>query len=289
MMAVLKFHELFLPWLKRLQKVFAPRNRPFICYVVFVAMGLALAGGLWSGHVKLPGWLADGTLKIFSREFLVANLPTPAGFWSMGLSSLCVFWVITHPMELREHRLVRIAISGALIYWLLSGIGKPLDLTFAGSGHNTFSFFGFLLPIAVLAGMWTPALSFYLAAALTVFMEPPSGPDPEPGLRPAYGAARAGLSRQALRLVRPALRENFHHYEGLVLAAWLHRHLGRRWRTRFTLLCALQNPGLFEAQRERLLDLMGHMDELSRDCWQIPGLGRPGLVGQPVTGRLHCC
>ena len=269
---VVRLEQLFLPLLTRLRKFFAPRNRPFICYVVLVALGLAVAGGTWSGHAKLPGWLRDVAFKNFNGPFLAAMVPAWMGRWGIELSSFCLFWVITQPMELRRHRWLRIGISIMLVYLLRAAMGRPLDPTFAGHGSNTFTFFGFLMPSSMLAGLWTPAVSFYLAAGLTVFVDSPGEYDSEPSLQPAYGALRAGLFRQGLRLVRPTLREHFHHYEALVLAACLHRRLNRRWRTRLALLRALQNAELFEAQRARLLNMIGHLEEPAHGCWQIPGV-----------------
>src|SRR5205814_2237364 len=174
------------------------------------------ASWLWPGPPKAPGWLGVMALKAFSRDFLAVMLPAIAGFWGVGLGLFCLFCLLPQPVELRPYRWVRIGLSMVLVYLLLSGLGKPLDLTFAKNGQNTFNFFGFLLPAALLAGTWTPVLAWYLAAALTIFMDSPADPELEPTLKPASEAARASQLKLALRLIRPTLRVHFHHYEALV-------------------------------------------------------------------------
>ena len=278
-LAVLKLQQLFLALLKWLQNVFPPQNRPFIRYLIFIALGAWVVNGLWPAHVNVPRWFGAMTSKISTPNFITAHLPTITGYWSIELSSFFFFWLITRPVELRQYRWLRIGVSVTLVYLLLSRIGKPLDLEYAGRAENIYTFFHFVVPAAVLAGIWTPALSSYIAGAMTVSLDPPGDHDPEPILKPAYDAARAGELRQAVKLLRPTLRADFYHYEALVLAASLHRQLNRPWRTRIALLRALQKPELLEAQRARLHEMMEHVDEAAHTCWQIPGLAESDLRG----------
>src|SRR4029078_6633285 len=107
--AVLKLHQSLLPLKKRAQKLFSPQNRPFICYLVFVALALLVANSIWSKQWKLPAWMGTGHAKLFNGEFLTRKLGTTGGFWGIELGSLLFFWLITRPVELRQHRWVRIA------------------------------------------------------------------------------------------------------------------------------------------------------------------------------------
>src|SRR5437867_7326487 len=124
-LAVLKFQQLFLALLKWLQKVSPPQNRPFVRYLVLLALGLWIATGLAPLHVNVPRWFGAVTSKFLNQKFIAAHLPAVRGFWGIELSSLFFFWLITRPMDLRQYRWLRIGVSATLLYLLLARIDKP--------------------------------------------------------------------------------------------------------------------------------------------------------------------
>lgn len=212
----------------------------------------------------------------FGRELLALCWPRETDYWTIEALAAGFFLLLTFPSELRHHRWRKIGASLGLIYLALLAMRVPMTLSLAEKGENVFAFFGFVMPMVVVAALWTGDVAWYLAHGFTTLVDS-SGPaeSESASLRPALAAAQQGEYRAALRLLDRANRGR--DYESQLLRARLQRRLNRKWRTRLVLKELLRANGLHPSQRSVVQNLLDHLDQPTHPAWDISG-GPPPVV-----------
>jgi cell division protein FtsB len=219
--------------------------------------------------------------NLLSRGFFDTYIPERKDFLSVELATVIIGFVLTMPVELRDRRWLKIGASLALVGLGLTALRIPVGQSLTERSSSVFGFFGFLVPAALLAGVWSGDLTFF-ASKLFVQLIDPSGPEQTEDVRlhPAYEAAWQGKPRLALKLLKPRLLVEPWHYETLVLKATLQRALNRRWRTGWTLKKLLRNPRLDPSQRENARYMLGNLNNKADPCWT---LARPEAPRQDMS------
>jgi hypothetical protein len=204
----------------------------------------------------------------WGRQLRAVCAPQEKDYLVIEGAAAVLLLLLTLPQELRAGRWKKIGLSLVLIYLGLLALRVPLSMALAEKGENVFAFFGFVLPMVLVAAIWTGDVAWYLAHGFTTLVDSAGPAESESAsLRPALVAARQGDYREALRRLRLANRSN--DYEALLLRARLHRRLNRKWRTKLALKELLRRPELHPSQRGVVENLLRHMDDPSHPGWDI--------------------
>jgi hypothetical protein len=157
-----------------------------------------------------------------------------------------------------------------LVHLGLLALTIPFGASDTVQSGNIFSFFGYLLPAAFLAALWTWDLTFSLSKALLQLIDS-GGPDETENLslQPAYLAAQQSELSLALSLLKPKLLAEPGNYEALLLKARLHRRLNHKWRAKLALKRILRHPHLSAAQRQQVGKMLRDMNDSSEAGWQL--------------------
>jgi hypothetical protein len=194
--------------------------------------------------------------------------PQEKDYLTLEAAAAVFFILLTLPQELHVGRWKKIGLSLGLIYLGLLALRVPLSLSLAEKGENVFAFFGFVLPMVLVAALWTGDVAWYLAHGFTTLVDSAGPAESEStSLRPALVAARQGDYREALRRLDRVNRGR--DYEVLLLRARLHRQLNRNWRTKLTLKELLRSKELHPSQRAVVANLLQRMDDPANPCWTI--------------------
>jgi hypothetical protein len=197
-------------------------------------------------------------------------VPREKDFLGILLATALLGGLITHPVEMRDRRWWKIGASLVLVYLGLLALRIQANRDGSNDGAKVFAFFGFVVPAALLAGVWASSFTS-LFSKLALQLIDPSGPDEteDARLRPAYDAARQGQYRLSLKLLKPRLLLDPLNYEALLLKARLHRQLNRKWRAKWTLAKALRNRHLTASQRDHANYMRRNFGSKTDPCWAL--------------------
>ena len=178
-------------------------------------------------------------------------------FWSASalacLATVVTGAVLTHPLELREYRWIRIVVSLPIVVLVTSVFWRM------GIVNGYFGVVG----IAMLAFIWRSPVTHYasVGVAQLIFGTPNVGG----GIRTDFGGARALLRHgdvdEAIEHLNRELRKDPLSYEGLLLLAQCHMEKSDLKRALGTANKSLAESPLSDEQREIVCTLKQQIEE----------------------------
>ena len=146
--------------------------------------------------------------------------------------ALGIFLFLTHPLELREHRRLKIGVSLGLVFFL------------AGGGLIT------LLSIVFLGFLWCGNVAWFGSGCLTGFLHRDirSGTGMRPHFRFAHNHRRDGEREEAIAATKHELEKDPKNFEGLMLLAGIYQDMNLPKEAMPHLEIILNNPDSSESQ-----------------------------------------